>query len=172
MRYLLETCEALAEAHSAKIVHRDRKPSNLFLTVRPDNRSIIKILDFGISKLVDATTMALTSPTSIVGTSYYMSPEQMSAPMTVDHRADIWSLGVVAYELLAGTPPFGGRSVPEVVAAILKNDPPPLEVVRPSVPAGLHRALPAHEPCGAISGRRGARVRAGAVRSRGRSVEQ
>jgi len=137
-RYMLETCEALAEAHAAKIVHRDLKPSNLFLADQPDKRAIIKVLDFGISKTGDAPTAALTKTSALMGTAFYMSPEQLIAPKTVDHRSDIWSLGVILYELLAGRPPFTGESVPEIIGGILTNAPEPLASVRGDLPPGVY----------------------------------
>jgi serine/threonine-protein kinase len=138
VRYVLETCEALAEAHAARVVHRDLKPANMFLAVQPDRRRIVKVLDFGISKVEGAAeNPALTSTSAIMGTAYYMSPEQMTAPKTVDHRSDIWSLGVILYELLTGVPPFRGETVAEIIAAILMNQPEPIRSLRPDVPQGL-----------------------------------
>ena len=138
VRYILETCEALAEAHAAKIVHRDLKPANLFLAKQPDKRSIIKVLDFGISKVGEnAQSAALTKTSALMGTAFYMSPEQMTAPKTVDHRSDIWSLGVILYELLAGRPPFPGETVAEIIAGILTNQPESLRKYRNDIPSGL-----------------------------------
>ncbi len=135
--WIVEACDAIAQAHAAKIVHRDLKPSNLFLARQPDGRSVVKVLDFGISKLVDPDAPALTKTSSIVGTPYYMSPEQLTAAKTVDTRADIWALGVIMYELLASAPPFYGESMPEVVAAILQNQPRPIASIRTDVPDAL-----------------------------------
>ncbi len=143
VRYLLEACEALAEAHAAKIVHRDLKPSNLFLAQQPGKRAIIKVLDFGISKMEGGTTpsAALTKTSALMGTAYYMSPEQMTSPKGVDARSDIWALGVILYELLAGTPPFPGESMPEIIGGILANNPKPLREHRPEVPPGLEAVV-------------------------------
>ncbi len=141
VRYLLETCEALAEAHSAKIVHRDLKPSNMFLATQPDKSTIIKVLDFGISKTGDAPTAALTKTSALMGTCFYMSPEQLTNPKGVDHRSDIWSLGVILYELLTGRPPFLGESIPEIIGAILSNQPEPLAAKRTDLPAGLDAVI-------------------------------
>jgi serine/threonine protein kinase len=141
VRFLLETCEALAEAHAAKIVHRDLKPSNMFLSKQPDKSAIIKVLDFGISKTGDAPSAALTKTSALMGTAFYMSPEQLTNPKGVDHRSDIWSLGVILYELLAGRQPFPGESVPEIIGAILTNTPDGLRTVRPDVPIGLEEVI-------------------------------
>jgi len=103
--WILEACEAIAQAHAARIVHRDLKPSNLFLARQLNKSVIVKVLDFGISKSIDPDAPALTRTTSLVGTAFYMSSEQLTAAKTVDTRADIWALGVIMYELLAGTPP-------------------------------------------------------------------
>jgi serine/threonine-protein kinase len=140
-RFLLETCEALAEAHAATIVHRDLKPSNLFLAEQPDKSAIIKVLDFGISKTGDAPSASLTKTSALMGTAFYMSPEQLTTPKGVDHRSDIWSLGVILYELLTGRPPFPGESVPEIVGAILTNQPEPLRALRADAPAGLEAVI-------------------------------
>ena len=137
IRYLLETCEALAEAHGAKIVHRDLKPSNMFLATQPDRSTIIKVLDFGISKTGDAPAAALTKTSALMGTCFYMSPEQLTNPKGVDHRSDIWSLGVILYELLAGRQPFLGESVPEIIGGILSNQPDGIRTLRSEVPFGL-----------------------------------
>ncbi len=142
VRYVLEACEALAQAHAAKIVHRDLKPSNLFLAIQPDKRSIVKVLDFGISKVESSSNEgALTKTSGMMGTAYYMSPEQMTAPKDVDHRSDIWALGVILYELLTGGPPFPGMTIPEVVAGILRNQREPLRSKRPDVPERLATAI-------------------------------
>lgn len=140
-RYILETCEALAEAHAAKIVHRDLKPSNMFLARQPDQQAIIKVLDFGISKLEDKPTAGLTKTSALMGTAFYMSPEQLTTPKAVDPRSDIWALGVIMYELLTGRQPFAGESVPEIIASILQNQREPLTSLRPNVPPGLVAAI-------------------------------
>ena len=98
--FVMQACEAVAEAHALGIVHRDLKPANLFLSRRPDGKPTIKVLDFGVSKLSTPTSAAdqrLTLVSSLVGSPLYMSPEQIEAPDTVDSRADIWALGVILY---------------------------------------------------------------------------
>ena len=111
--FMLQACEALAEAHVLGIVHRDLKPSNLFCSRRPDGALSIKVLDFGISKIADLATSAPGSGRSsgakaAVGSPFYMSPEQMQSAPDVDHRTDIWALGVILFELLTTTVPFEG----------------------------------------------------------------
>jgi len=124
---MLQACEALAEAHSLGIVHRDVKPANFFITRRADGTLLLKVLDFGISKSLTASH--LTATQTAIGTPAYMSPEQMRSSRDVDHRTDIWSLGVVLYELLQGVPPFGGETFSSMVLTVV-NDPLPKLTVR------------------------------------------
>jgi serine/threonine-protein kinase len=141
VRYLLETCEALVQAHALRIVHRDLKPSNLFLAEQPGRRAIVKVLDFGISKVIDPSGGALTKTASVMGTPYYMSPEQLLSSKSVDERSDIWALGIILYELLVGRPPFMAETAPEVVAQVLQNAPAPITELRPDVPPGLAEVI-------------------------------
>ncbi len=134
--YVLEACEAIAEAHALGIVHRDLKPANLFLARRAGRDPIVKVLDFGISKTKDAAA-GLTQTSSVMGSPYYMAPEQMMSSKDVDARADIWALGVILYELLAGKPPFGGDTMAEVVFQVTQRDAASLSGQRPEVPEGL-----------------------------------
>ncbi len=139
---VLEASEAIAEAHALGIVHRDIKPANLFLTRRPSGRPIVKVLDFGISKLPSkGGEQALTGAMAIIGSPQYMSPEQMIAARDVDARSDIWSLGVVLYELLTGAVPWNAPTMPEVVAAILSQPPQPISELRPDVPLELQKIV-------------------------------
>jgi serine/threonine-protein kinase len=131
---MLQTAEALAEAHSLSIVHRDIKPTNLFVTWRPDGTALIKVLDFGISKSPMGTDMQLTQTQSLLGTPAYMSPEQMRSARLVDMRTDIWSLGTVFYEILEGRRPFEAESFSEMCVKVavdppapMVNTPPPLQ---------------------------------------------
>ena len=124
--YLLQTCEGLAEAHAAQIVHRDLKPGNLFRTARPDGSPLIKILDFGISKVADAGQPSVTATAAVLGSPLYMSPEQMMSSKNVDARADIWSLGVVLYQLVSGRPPFEEETLPGLFVAISTKEARPL----------------------------------------------
>ncbi len=137
--YLLQTCEAMAEAHAQGIIHRDLKPQNLFLTMRPDGRPLLKVLDFGISKVQSST--GPTSTQQVMGTPAYMSPEQMRSAKSCDGRADIWSLGVILYQLLSGTLPFAGDSVAETMLKVMTDEPAPLTSLRPGLPPALVAAV-------------------------------
>ena len=146
VRHVMQACEALAEAHALGIVHRDLKPANLFLASRPHGRSILKVLDFGISKIMNpATETELTMTSRAVGSPSYMSPEQLTASRSLDGRADVWALGVVLYELLTKRRPFYAESMPSLVALILKGKFEKLDALRPELPPGLvdavHRCL-------------------------------
>ncbi len=138
--FILEASEAVAEAHSVGIVHRDLKPANLFLAKRTNGRPIIKVLDFGLSKISTANEQ-VTSESSILGSPLYMSPEQLLSAHSADGRADIWSLGVTLYELLAARPAFQGARMPELIAAILHGREQTLESLRPDIPAGLRAVV-------------------------------
>lgn len=143
--YILQAGEAIAEAHAAGIVHRDLKPANLFLTQRADGSKIVKVLDFGISKVTSPTAsgpdLSLTKTSSLMGSPLYMSPEQMRSSRDVDTRTDIWSLGAILYETLTGRTPFVGESLPQVCTQILQDDPPALRDFKPELPAELERAV-------------------------------
>jgi serine/threonine protein kinase len=145
VEYALQICEALALAHSKGIVHRDIKPENLLLTERA-GMAVVKVLDFGISKAhltgsVFGEAVPTVETTDLIGTPLYMSPEQVRRSGTVDVRSDIWSLGMVLYELLAGRPAFEGRAVTEICAAILEGTPQPLERHRRDLPRGLAQVV-------------------------------
>jgi serine/threonine-protein kinase len=143
--YVLQTCEALAEAHSAGIIHRDLKPSNLFLTQRADGSTVVKVLDFGISKIMsDASGVndpSLTQTAMVIGTPSYMSPEQMRGRREIDVRADIWSLGVILHEALTGVLPFLGETLTDLCARIYTETPPPVSGVRPDAPEPLDQIV-------------------------------
>src|SRR6266699_2907283 len=139
----VQVASALAAAHEAGVVHRDIKPENIML--RPDGYA--KVLDFGIAKLTEqrpvpdldeiGTTAVLQTRAGLVlGTARYMSPEQTRG-QTVDARSDIWSLGVVIYEMIAGIPPFSGETPSDCIASILTTQPLPLSGVLPEVPLNL-----------------------------------
>jgi serine/threonine-protein kinase len=133
-----QACEGLSEAHAAGIVHRDIKPENLFLVHRSDGERVLKILDFGISKQTSADApTSLTNSEHSLGSPWYMSPEQMIDTSSVDYRADIWSLGVVLFELLTATRPFEGSSIPEFCARVLTGSTPALRERRPDIAPAL-----------------------------------
>ncbi|MBA3817941.1 MAG: protein kinase [Deltaproteobacteria bacterium] len=138
---ILQAAEALAEAHSISIVHRDVKPTNLFVTWRPDGTSIIKVLDFGISKSPMGTDMQLTQTQSLLGTPAYMSPEQMRSARLVDARSDIWSLGSVMYELLEGRRPFEADSFSEMCVKVAVDAPAPMRNAGPDLEHVVLRCL-------------------------------
>jgi len=141
---VLQTCEVLAEAHALGIVHRDLKPANLFCLRGPDGAVSIKVLDFGISKLVGpntAHTVTITKTSTLVGSPTYMSPEQIQSPRNVDGRTDIWAIGIVLYELLAGKTPFDGDSTLEICSKVAKRRPPPIRRFRPETPPALEAAI-------------------------------
>jgi eukaryotic-like serine/threonine-protein kinase len=135
--YVLQACEALAEAHAQGIIHRDLKPSNLFLTRRADGSALVKVLDFGISKMVDSPQEKLTRTGMGMGSALYTSPEQMKAASAVDQRTDIYALGVTLYELIGGTQPFHADSMMELCTEILNGVPTPLRDLRREVPEAL-----------------------------------
>ena len=143
--YVLQASEALADAHALGIVHRDLKPSNLFLTHRRDGSALVKVLDFGISKFAGGASagapMSMTRTSAVMGSPLYMSPEQMLSARDADMRSDIWAIGVILYELLAGTPPFCGDSLPEVCARVAQCEPPTLDTVRHDVPAEVAQVV-------------------------------
>jgi tRNA A-37 threonylcarbamoyl transferase component Bud32 len=136
VEYVLQAAEALAEAHDLGIVHRDLKPANLFLASRRDGSPLVKVLDFGISKL-SKSERGITRTDAVMGSPGYMSPEQIRSAKHVDLRADIWGLGVVMYELLAGKPPFDGDNVATLSAQIVLETPERVDATRPEVPAAL-----------------------------------
>ena len=142
-----QIASALAAAHTAGIIHRDIKPDNIM--VRRDG--YVKVLDFGLAKLSEYKNLASdpeaatvqvvqTDPGKVMGTASYMSPEQTRG-LQLDQRTDIWSLGVILYELIAGRPPFEGLSASDVVASILRTEPVPLQRFAPHVPDELHRIV-------------------------------
>ncbi len=133
--FVVQACDALAEAHAHGIVHRDIKPANLFLARRMDGSPLVKVLDFGISKVMNAGGVEnLTRTTATMGSALYMSPEQIQAARSVDHRTDIYALGITLYELLTGQQPFLADTFPQLCVMIATADPTPLRSVRPDLP--------------------------------------
>jgi serine/threonine-protein kinase len=137
--YAVQIAAGLAYAHAAGLVHRDIKPANLIVT--PGER--VKILDFGIAKVASAQAK-LTRTGAVLGTLMYMGPEQASGEQ-VDRRSDLWALGVVLYEMLAGRPPFAAESLEALYHGILWGRPETVTTLRPDVPPELgalvHRLL-------------------------------
>jgi serine/threonine protein kinase len=130
----IQTGQGLSKAHEKGIIHRDIKPGNIMIT--SDN--VVKILDFGLAKLPDHT--AFTRTGTMLGTVAYMSPQQAGGEK-VDHRTDIWSLGVLLFEMLSGCPPFQGDNEQAVVYAILNKDPKPLTSFRKDVPEYIEKVI-------------------------------
>ncbi len=185
-RIVLQVARALQQAHDAGITHRDLKPENIFLEQSPDDdEETAKVLDFGIAKIRDpARVLGLSSTTKtgvLMGTPYFMSPEQVREPKTVDHRSDLWALAVVVFRCVTGALPFKSESLGDLLVKILHGPHPgPLErAPRPVAPArrvdaqGARprsgRALPVRprDGAGARGGRRDCRPRAEPTRRRG-----
>jgi len=134
--YVLQACEAVAEAHSLGIVHRDLKPENLYLTTRVGGAGFVKVLDFGVSKTT-AIAGSLTTTRAVVGSPMYMAPEQMRSSRVADPRSDVWALGIVLYELLTERCPFDAESLPELCLKISRDPHRPLAELRPGLPPEL-----------------------------------
>jgi serine/threonine protein kinase len=138
---LLPVVSAVGTAHARGIIHRDLKPDNVFLARTEEGVLDVRVLDFGVAKLVSATAHgpddsdALTGTGGVLGTPSYMSPEQGFGEGSVDHRADIWSLGVVLYESLAGSRPIDGANVGQVLKRLMSEVITPIEVLLPELPA-------------------------------------
>jgi len=151
--FVLQAARPLGQMHAQGIVHRDVKPSNLFLARNADGKESIKLLDFGVAAFQRpvARDSSLTLTEAMVGTPRYMAPEQVQSSRNVDARADVWALGITLYEMLAGTPPFDGQTVLAVLHQIERQEPKPLAGVRHEVPpalAALVHACLAKEPAG------------------------
>jgi len=151
LRIVAQACLGLSQAHKAGIVHRDIKSANVFLAARDEGEIVVKLLDFGIAKVrPDVLAMpeatGLTHSGSLLGSPYYMSPEQSQGHKGIDHRTDIWSLGVVLYEALTGATPFAQcETVGALIVAIYSKDPRPVQETAPWVSAPVagvvHRAM-------------------------------
>jgi serine/threonine-protein kinase len=143
--FVLQACEAIAEAHALGIVHRDLKPANLFVARLPGGVQSVKVLDFGISKLTglsgSGNQSSATKTSALMGSPLYMSPEQMQSSKDVDARGDIWALGVILYELVTGVSPFIAETMPELILKIMSSPPPPMQSHRVDVPDGLEAVI-------------------------------
>ena len=138
----LQIADALAASHHKGVVHRDLKPDNVMLVQRGRERDFVKILDFGIAKLtVNATGSQRTQTGVVIGTPQYMSPEQCEGLSTVDHRTDIYALGIVLYEMLTGRVPFRGEGFAEVLVQQMAHAPVPLSAIAPGIPPHVERAV-------------------------------
>lgn len=136
-----QAASGVAEAHALGVVHRDLKPSNLFLcTVAGSERRLVKVLDFGISRVLNSGGRRITDDFHTLGTAQYMSPEQIQAGGEVDARSDVWALGIVLYEMLLGTPPFNG-SVTDVIVQVATAVIIEPHELRPDVPRGLNDVI-------------------------------
>jgi hypothetical protein len=147
VEFVLQACVAVAEAHGLGIVHRDLKPSNLFCVRRPDGQLSVKVLDFGISKLGDAGRaseppgMSVTKTSAVLGSPFYMSPEQMQSAKSADAQSDIWALGIILYELLTGRVPFDGEAATEIALKVSMLPPPPPRSWRADIPPALEAVI-------------------------------
>lgn len=129
-----QLCTGLGYAHSQGVVHRDVKPANVFIL----QDGTVKLLDFGIAKLATST---LTRQGDVVGSAPYMSPEQIAGAQDLDGRSDVWSTGVLLYELLTGRKPFRGDGLTTIITGILKDDPPPIDQLVPGIPAVIQAVV-------------------------------
>ena len=147
VHFLLQVLRALQAAHAIGIIHRDMKPSNCFVVNKDGEEDFVKILDFGISKIQKPGSASLTQTNSALGTPLYMSPEQARSPRDVDARSDLYSVGVIIYELLTGHTPFNSESgeFTEILFKLFTAEPPRVESTRPDLPPELatavHKAL-------------------------------
>jgi serine/threonine-protein kinase len=137
---LREAAAALTAAHRAGVVHRDIKPDNILFDGPADDRRAV-LTDFGIAKAMGGETPGLTQTGAVIGTPHYMSPEQASGERTIDHRSDLYSLGVVGYQMLTGRVPFDGPTVAAVLMQQIAHEAAPLTRVRPDCPPELARAI-------------------------------
>ena len=138
-----QVLSALEAAHKKGIVHRDIKPENIFLATSPRGSEEVKLLDFGISKIQhdQETNIRLTRTGMVLGTPYYMSPEQASGSEQVDHRADLWAVGVILYECLTGQVPFDGETYPQVIIKLATTQPVPPRNLRSDLPPSLEAVI-------------------------------
>jgi len=140
--YTMQMLAGMAEAHAFGIIHRDLKPPNLFVTRGADGLPAVKILDFGVSKLIgDQAAQDMTTTEAMLGSPHYMSPEQMECTRDVDSRTDIWSLGVLLYEMLCGEVPFDAPAITALSLKVVRDDPQRPCSHRPEVPSELEAVV-------------------------------
>jgi eukaryotic-like serine/threonine-protein kinase len=135
-----QIASALAATHARGIVHRDLKPANIFLLEVEGERDFVKIVDFGISK-VRAASVRITGDSVVIGTPNYMSPEQATGQLEIDHKTDQWSLACIAYEMLSGRGPFIGDSVQSLLYQVVHQEPPALRSLVPGLPAEVESVI-------------------------------
>jgi eukaryotic-like serine/threonine-protein kinase len=146
MSVVLPVASALGAAHARGVVHRDLKPENVFLSRSSESDPVeVKVVDFGLAKPMapDRQTTAITQTGAVMGTPYYMAPEQVYGEKDVDPRADVWALGVVVHECMGGAPPFTGENFGQVFRRISQEAPPPLREVAPDAPPWLEELVAA-----------------------------
>jgi eukaryotic-like serine/threonine-protein kinase len=146
VRIAAQACKGLVHAHAAGVVHRDIKPGNLFLARDDGGGVVVKLLDFGIAKIAEGAVISsgardLTTTGSLLGSPRYMAPEQVKGLRTVDHRADLWALGVVLYRMLAGRTPHGADAPGELLLAVCTQRPDPLQEHAPWIDPALARVV-------------------------------
>ncbi|MBX3197193.1 MAG: protein kinase [Labilithrix sp.] len=154
--YIIQACEAIAEAHGHGIVHRDLKPANLFLTRGSGGEPVVKVLDFGVSKVLDLDVdgddtnpggrrghhdSVVTKATDLLGSPSYMAPEQVISARDADSRSDVWSLGVILFRLISGRAPFVGNSLGDLIQNIMHAPIPNLRDLRRDIPEGLEHVI-------------------------------
>ena len=146
VEFVLQTCDAVLEAHAQGIIHRDLKPANIFVTTRPNGAPLLKVLDFGLAKVLDPARSAapeesITHSGMVVGSPHYMSPEQFRSLRNADVRSDIWAMGVIMYEMVTGKRPFTGEGMSGVMMAVVTEEPTPPRVLRPDLPEPLEALI-------------------------------
>jgi serine/threonine protein kinase len=142
--FTLQALDALAEAHSLEIIHRDIKPGNLFATRLAGGDTAIKVVDFGLAKTggsLDTLDPGVTERGAVLGTPSYMSPEQFVNAQDVDARADIWGIGATLFELLTGVPPFLGKTLPQIYTAVMHQPVLSIRSLLPELPEGLEQVV-------------------------------
>ncbi len=138
---VMQVCAGVQAAHDKGIIHRDLKPENIFLVRRAEDPDFVKVLDFGISKIMNAEisdgARASTKTGSVIGTAYYMSPEQAQGRKNLDHRTDVWAIGVILFRALTAAYPFDDESYPMLIVKLCTETPPSVRTLRPDVPEEL-----------------------------------